>query len=1119
MRKIISLSFLAFSFILNAQVSSIPSSSSMMQTRYNDVSINESSGRVTEYIPLINYKVGKINVPIGLNYVGNGVKVVQQSSWIGTNWNLNAGGVITRIVNDYPDEKASDRIFFNELESQGSNLEGHLYVKTPNDTRDFRADLFSFSFSGYSGSFYLDENNFPRLTDNNYELKIEFQGGLNNTNDNIIIITTPNGEKYYFGGEFASERTSSMVSVKKKGATLYNGAFELQQIQQPVAPLATTAFYLFKIENIYGDQILIDYFDDGIKNFVMYERQELPYPYYQGYNEGCFDLEQFAELNSSIFKVSIHNSKKIKKIYSANSNLEVKFNSSNLILPSDGSIPTPQYDDRVLNSIHLYDIHISENLKNIKLEYLYPSISSSSNAYRFFLEKIIFNNTNDINAQKCESYKFEYNEPELLPSRFSYETDLLGYYNGSANTSSIAENQNLVFDGAFQNLAVRETNFEFASKGTLKKVFFPTGGYNEYEYENPQISTITNVSNSLRIYRNKSEYIPSNKTSNLFTIGGELPEPGEPILHNPKIQTINIVVDVNLEPNGTYHHHKVYAEVKDLGTNQIQNGYIDLFNGTYSYHKVFSFNLLAGHDYSVTLKLNPLSVGSQDASLEATAVAYYEFYRTFPALGLRVKAIKSFESDNQQKDYKRFFYKRIENLNTNNDDSAVVLYEPNQNGNPEKYCCDSENVSNSFEVVKLIANPLNYYFANSDNQVEYKYVTTSFGGDYFEGGGIERNYKFDKQNKIQQFLYPPFTFEYPNIDYGGNNFDNSNMFNGLLLRERVFKKEGLNLVITNEKEYNYLQTIDNEIENFSVVGSTDGCLLPSNEFQGTPVIGHYSNFSYSNKLISVESKEYIDPLLSVNNVSTKLVEYEYGSLRGLPIKIKSNDSKGNTTITQFKYPIPTDIATFSFATNYINTFNAMNTNNLVSTPIEVVNKYKYSNGTEKTIGRTVNLFKQSGNAILPEKSMSAKANAVYQNSIEYTLYDSDFNLIEITQEGQLKKSLIYGYDNQIIIAEISNLAYTSIFAGTINNIKALSNNVVDENSMLALKTALDQLRSTYSQSNITTYVYDKYHQLRITTDARGYNMYQEYDECKRLKMTKDNDGNIVNEYKYNLNNN
>ena len=72
--------------------------------KYGEVQVNESTGTISPSITLFEYNAGKINLPISLNYSGNGVKVNQDPTWTGVNWNINPGGVITRVVKDKPDE-------------------------------------------------------------------------------------------------------------------------------------------------------------------------------------------------------------------------------------------------------------------------------------------------------------------------------------------------------------------------------------------------------------------------------------------------------------------------------------------------------------------------------------------------------------------------------------------------------------------------------------------------------------------------------------------------------------------------------------------------------------------------------------------------------------------------------------------------------------------------------------------------------------------------------------------------------------------------------------------------------------------------------------------------------
>ena len=55
-------------------------------------------------IPLFEVPLQDFVLPITLQYNGTSILVDQPPSWVGLGWNLSAGGVITRKVNDEPDD-------------------------------------------------------------------------------------------------------------------------------------------------------------------------------------------------------------------------------------------------------------------------------------------------------------------------------------------------------------------------------------------------------------------------------------------------------------------------------------------------------------------------------------------------------------------------------------------------------------------------------------------------------------------------------------------------------------------------------------------------------------------------------------------------------------------------------------------------------------------------------------------------------------------------------------------------------------------------------------------------------------------------------------------------------
>ncbi len=1135
-KKILTLLFILFiTSSIFSQLTSLPSSAAFQSTKYTDANVNESSGRVTTSIPICNYQVGRLQVPISLNYVGNGVKVSQQSNWVGTNWNLNAGGVVTRIVNGYPDEKASARFFLEDL-GDPALLNSQNYILQPGDTRDYRADIFSFSFPGYSGSFYLDKNLLPRLTNNDSELKIEFLGGLTASNTNTILITTPNGIKYFFGGVNASENSSTLIKRKKIGHNYMINNFE---IMQSVAPLATTSFYLYKIENNYSDQIVIDYYDDGTKDFILSEQQTKDLSS-TPVTDACPDLKAyFKELKKFTYNGSIHNSKKINRIYSSSSDIEIKFISEQLLLPSDGVMPAPQYNDRILKGIQVYNNLINQNIKNIILDHLIPTASSILK-YRFFLDKVSINNSNLSTDPKCEVYKMEYNNPEDLPSRFSNSVDLMGYYNGASNLDFIENNYYESWQTT-DNLTNRDSNFELSTKGALKKIYYPTGGYSNFEYEKPyaKANTIKNI--HLNVYTKLiQEAIPrvssavyQKKHTDSYNVGVEsenvIPQIGDFIIADsvaaegpletgfPPI-TINEDTQLNvIFENGDY---------PQSGSNSMTFTVFDLTTNTeQSVIKNFTFatwycDLKKDHKYTFALFLN------NDNSYEVNGNAYLNFKANeyLPASGIRIKRITEM-AENQKTSIKRFYYKKAYDIGKNNDNSGVVIYEPNLDATWNSYSCDAN--SSYYNAVSLNTNPFATIFSSSDNQLEYRFVTTSYGGDSFELGGIEKHFKIEKNDEVALFYQDPLssqTFNPENEGYSSCSTNNKNLFNGTLLKEIVLEKKGNSLFVKEEKDFTYDLTIDHEIQNFVL----------SKIFQGTitvldntiPSIGKYSTFSYRNNLKEINTKTYTNNIPVGSNpifpdfIATK-TNFEYTVLRGLPSAIITKESKGKTLTKRFYYPVASNVSLLSSllpedATNY----STLESQNNISTPIQIENYIKDVTGIDRLLLTKRKLFKNFSGKILPYTEQVAKQNFPLHSNSFFTNYDLNGNLLEVNQENQFKKSTLYGYNNSTIIAELPNVAYTDIQALTITTLKNLSNIVVDQASMIAFETQLNfLLRTAFPDSQITTYVYNFHGLLNSVTDARGRKMTYVYDDCKQLKMTVDNEGNIIEEYKYNRLNN
>ncbi|NQY28977.1 MAG: hypothetical protein HRT69_05840, partial [Flavobacteriaceae bacterium] len=629
-----------------AQSFSLPSPSASSMTRYVGTSVNESSGRVVKSIPLYNYQAGNLSIPLGLTYVGNGVKVDQQSNWTGTNWDLSYGGVVTRTLNHLADEKATNRLTVADIPSltDPNNIDNiNDILQGVNQTDDLRPDVFTFTFPGYSGSFYFDNSGTPRLMDANTKLKIEFSSSITNGPINTIVITTMSGVEYYFGGDDASESTSMVLQEVAKNVAAdtppdFTGVTE-----------TITAFYLYKIKHPFGDEILFDYHDDGVQILSRFFNgngigAEL--------SNGCKAILYYAgffdKSKKQIYWGKISGRKKISKIHSPNSDSEIRFNSTQLYLApvaTNYNTVTPQYDDRRLNSIHVYNNLLGENTKQIKLSYI-------DTPYRFFLEEVEMNNETDVNsASKCSSYKMEYDDVNSLPHRFSLNQDMLGYYRGPVIINGIPSTYN-----GFNHVSINNSSHPgYVKKGALKKMYYPSGGHTFFEYETPAVATLLPINISLFANKGQSSTLLPNKPSDF-------------ILSFSANQAQEITVNVNIQQTNTsidFPNDKVYIKLYEYGfpANPEIIDFVALVPGVSVYNQSFNFSLKKGVSYRLELNANSVT----DTPFIATATTSFVNKTIFPSSGLRVEKISDYPKEGDINPLvKKYYYKRAERALSDN---------------------------------------------------------------------------------------------------------------------------------------------------------------------------------------------------------------------------------------------------------------------------------------------------------------------------------------------------------------------------------------------------------------------------------------------------------------------
>ncbi len=169
----------------------IPTPNAASLGTYGIIPVSLYTGKPNISIPLYTFEYRGLSLPISLDYDASGVKVNELPGWVGMNWSLKAGGVITRSVRGYVDERHNVIVNLpgpdqyenydnhrglggdydvSKYETVAENFfEAYRILACSNDKYanlesiadhasyyDTSADVYFFNFMGYSGYFYFN---------------------------------------------------------------------------------------------------------------------------------------------------------------------------------------------------------------------------------------------------------------------------------------------------------------------------------------------------------------------------------------------------------------------------------------------------------------------------------------------------------------------------------------------------------------------------------------------------------------------------------------------------------------------------------------------------------------------------------------------------------------------------------------------------------------------------------------------------------------------------------------------------------------------------------------------------------------------------------------------------
>ncbi len=452
---------LGYSYISN-NVKIPPSPNAASFTRYGDFNVSHYTGSANVNIPLFNLGDEALSMPVALNYSTSGVKVDDLPGWVGLGWNISAGGVINRTVVGNPDLKFN---YYGSNSPWPTHWVPWTDLINENKFRDSlsrgfveaQPDIYSFNAGGLSGRFIIKKDK-TILFENREGLTVNVTYISLNDDISQIAITDLNGYTYTFS---AAEKTS--FYVLSEGIIFASNFYSFN-----------SAWYLTSIShyNPNEGQIVLSYktIPGEQTNFTSpyaLKTITLPRPWPPVTTDCCDD--------NGIQSLALWNEQKIQSRRIIDTITFKKGGQPLQKLVFNTSLSTSPYSDGnyKIDNIKLFDM-------KFHVGYTYPqktfTFNYNNSTNRLTLTQVYEGGKN---GAIHPPYLFTY-ESGSLPEPFDNDIDFWGYYNGSGPSGGLINGECNITPSGDGN---RYPNFSFAKVGTLNRIDYPTGGYQQFFFE------------------------------------------------------------------------------------------------------------------------------------------------------------------------------------------------------------------------------------------------------------------------------------------------------------------------------------------------------------------------------------------------------------------------------------------------------------------------------------------------------------------------------------------------------------------------------------------------------------------------------------------------------------
>jgi hypothetical protein len=1037
-----------------------PNAASLM--KFTDVPVSPYTGTSDVSVPIYTIQAKGLNIPISLNYHTGGIRLNEESGWVGLGWALNCGGMVSRTIRGQDDFTGtyfgggvpfmpSDLANYQpanvgqtDAQHPGPLFNVNKYVfdfncsylvyytngttadyTTPfysigsNSTSnwDLEPDSYSFNFLGQSGKFIIkpDKSIVLEKQDN---VRIQLIKNGTGSSDYVFIITDDQGNRYYFNDREYGGSASD--------------------------PGHVSSWHLSKIVTQQNDVVTFNYTANG--SLYVPEQQV------QAFNVGCSN----SGAQNFPTPATLYTNSMLQSIDFTNGQVQFVFD----------NVLEDQQGGSKLNTIKVYS-KSTAGLKYVKehdLYYSYFGYTTTINQ-KLELERLKLDSVKETGTGiSAKPYRFAYNMASNQVGKHIYDIDHWGFYNGFHGNTTLVPTAHTSYSkngsGGFPvdySGAYRSPDSTAMQLFSLQQVTYPTGGKsvftysaNEYDYYNSltgpneytQLDQVT-VDTSFNI----SAFGTTTGTFNFNNIiaGSSA---------NVNVAFVSTNYSTGWPSNDRCCVDRVYFQTGGLGgvsKVDLSSSSLTCSGPTCSGNITIPMPSQSATGYTWTAYVS--SIPPADFSLIRVTMSYQAYVvRVHQTSGIHKETAGGL---------------RISSITDYTDAGTVAkkrVWDYGYASGGGQYTYGRLMAFPSYIHQEVVPEP---GFGTCPNMVLFGSCNTSLSST-IQGNIVgyskvtERTVDPATSANIGKIVYDFYNAPDSIIFYNGYRppgvSNIGNHLNGSMLSKKVYRNTGGNYFKVNET-YNFYHTANRKvyfvpkIENPAPEGSglNTGGWCAGAPAVDTQIWAFFYPLIKSERVLQDSTQEIVYD----QNDTTKFLTNSSKSYYDNPVHYQltrsiSTDSKGNKHVSKVTYP--QDYISGSNTGNAV--LDTLIGKNMLATSIEKRDSLYYNgSSTGYVAGAAVSRYRQlaSGTMVSDKQykldvlnpvtnfvPMSVSGSTVNQDSryrqlISFDAYDSKNNIAQYTVTGQLPVSVLWDYRGMSPIAQVknadtTNVAYTSFEA-------------------------------------------------------------------------------------------